>query len=219
MVDRTETIYSVIRPMQTTINFKAHDIVLEGRLDRAAAANAAIITHPHPLYGGDMNNFVVSIIAGCYARKGWTTLRFNFRGTGNSGGQYEDGIGEQQDIQAAIDYLESQGVETIELAGYSFGAYVLANWSRNNSAHPFRLHLVSPPVAFMDFDLKTAIPGLKEVFSGQFDDIAPQALIQRAMPLWCPEARLHIIEGADHFFGSQVDLLQNELLDVIPSVQ
>ncbi|NNK02751.1 MAG: alpha/beta hydrolase [Desulfatitalea sp.] len=154
-----------------------------------------------------MNNPVVSAIADAYARNTWTTLRFNFRGTGNSGGQYADGIGEQEDVQAAVIYLRQKGYRFIDLAGYSFGSWVLANWSRKHAPHHHRLILVAPPVAFVDFDCQAPIPGLHHVLTGSHDDYAPLATIQSAMPHWSPSARLTEIQGADHFMGRQLAAL------------
>lgn len=204
--------------MEASINFDTQGTSLEGRLNKQSPTHGVVISHPHPLYGGNMNNFVVTMIAATYAEKGWSTLRFNFRGTGASSGKYEDGIGEQYDIQAAVDYLKSHGVSTIELAGYSFGAWVTANWSRNNAPHTHHIQLVSPPVAFVDFDLQTPIPGLKNIFSGQLDDIAPSAQIQSALPNWSSDAKFHLIEGADHFFSHHAEPLSLEIAKTIAQI-
>lgn len=206
-----------MQAMKSAITLEAQQVSLEGRINTQSPTHAVVITHPHPLYGGDMNNMVVSIIAQAYQAKGWTTLRFNFRGTGNSTGQFEKGIGEQKDIQAAVDHLKATGFQTIELAGYSFGAWVLAGWSYQRKRHRYRLGMVSPPVAFVEFDMQSIIPGLAYVITGQLDDIAPPTAIQNAMPKWNPKANCHIIEGADHFFGGFTEPLQQYLNSVIPS--
>jgi len=194
--------------MNEKVTIDARDAVLEGRLKVASASHAVAIAHPHPLYGGDMNNPVVSVIADAFAEKGWSALRFNFRGAGRSTGRHDNGVGEQEDIQAAVDLLKSRGYRHIDLAGYSFGAWVMANWSRNRVAHGHRLLLVAPPVAFVDFDLEKAIPGLKHVFTGQLDDIAPPGPIESAMPRWGADAKFSMIEGADHFYQGYLDTLQ-----------
>lgn len=195
--------------MDQPITFRADDIVLDARLNRQAADRAAIIAHPHPLYGGDMDNGVVLALAEAYARQGWTTLRFNFRGTGRSTGQFDDGAGEQDDLQAAIDYLRQEGYDRIDLAGYSFGAWVIACWSRAHAHHTHRVLLVAPPVAFIDFGSRLPIPGLARVFAGDMDDLAPPAHIRTALPFWDPAARMELIQGADHsFWGHFQDLQQ-----------
>lgn len=196
---------------ETAITIAASDAVLEARIRTRSQSRAVIVTHPHPLYGGDMNNNVVAAVADAFGRQGWSTLRFNFRGVGQSTGQYADGLGEQDDVQAAIDYLKTNGFQTIDLAGYSFGAWVLAGWSRNQASDGHRLFLVAPPVAFVDFDLHTPIPGLHHVFTGSLDDLAPPEPIRSALPQWHPDARFTIIEGADHFFRGQTQTLQNAI--------
>lgn len=201
--------------METKITFEANGIALEGRLSQKTPRRAAIITHPHPLYGGDMDNPVVSVLADAYTGQGWTTLRFNFRGTGGSKGHFADGIGEQEDVQAAVDFLKQRGFVEIDLAGYSFGAWVITGWSRNNRSHPHRLLLVAPPVAFIDFDAQSPIPGLMSVFTGSLDDLAPPHLIESAMPQWHPRAHLNLIQGADHSFWGHFQNLQRSIAEAI----
>jgi len=193
------------------ITLTADGAILEGRLYQASLERAVIITHPHPLYGGDMDNNVVVVIAEAFAQQEWSTLRFNFRGVGKSTGQYADGIGEQNDIQAAIDYLILKGFQTIDLAGYSFGAWVLTGWARKNATHLHRLFLVSPPVAFVDFDDHSPIPGLYHIFTGSRDDLAPPRPIQKSLPQWHFRAQLTVIADADHFFWGHAQTLQKEI--------
>lgn len=201
--------------METQIILKAQGADLEGRLRTLSTTDAVIITHPHPLYGGDMNNSVVAVTADAYAQAGWSVLRFNFRGTGQSKGHHEDGIGEQKDIRAAIEFLLGRGYGNIDLAGYSFGAWVLAGWSRNNVAHGHRIVMIAPPVAFVDFDPEAPIPGLRHVITGSLDDLAPPVRIQSALPRWQPDARLCIIQGADHSFWGHFQTLRQKITDAI----
>ncbi|RJQ70005.1 MAG: alpha/beta hydrolase [Desulfobacteraceae bacterium] len=201
--------------METQIVLKAPGADLEARLRTTSKINAVVITHPHPLYGGDMNNSVVSIVADAYAQEGWSVLRFNFRGTGASKGHHEDGIGEQKDVRAAIDYLTAGGYRQIDLAGYSFGAWVLAVWARNNAAHPHRIFMVAPPVAFVDFDQRAAIPGLRHVITGSLDDLAPPGRIQSALPQWHQDAKLCVIQGADHSFWGHFQTLRQTMAKII----
>ena len=112
--------------METGISFSCEDFKIEGLLSRDDSDKGVVISHPHPLYGGDMHNNVVSAIQRAFQNKGYTTLRFNFRGVGRSGGRYAKGIGEQKDVQSALALLEEMGIAKIHLAGYSFGAWVNA---------------------------------------------------------------------------------------------
>jgi alpha/beta superfamily hydrolase len=118
--------------MAEQIIFSSGAFTIEGLLDKNSETNGVIITHPHPLYGGNMHNNVVISITNTYQKMGYTTLRFNFRGVGNSQGSYGDGVGEQEDVRAAISYLTDSSINQIDLAGYSFGAWVNALAATNN---------------------------------------------------------------------------------------
>jgi alpha/beta superfamily hydrolase len=102
---------------EQTVHFPASSLQLEGLLSLASGDKGVVITHPHPLYGGDMHNNVVDTLARVYRQHGYTTLRFNFRGVGGSQGHYDEGEGEQEDIKAALDYLLGQGKTRLDLAG------------------------------------------------------------------------------------------------------
>ena len=115
------------------ITFQSDGLQLQGRLHRAGV-NGVVVTHPHPLYGGDMNNPVVETITQAYQHKGYTTLRFDFRGVGDSQGMYDEGIGEKRDVCQAMAYLAQINIENICLAGYSFGAWI------NAQIHPADAH-------------------------------------------------------------------------------
>jgi len=88
--------------MKKTTTFISDRFEIEGRLTEGDQQKAVVITHPHPLYGGDMHNNVVDTVSYAYQKNGYTTLRFNFRGVGGSQGSYSDGIGEQEDVRAAV---------------------------------------------------------------------------------------------------------------------
>ena len=97
---------------------------IEGLLRKQPGENGVVICHPHPLMGGSMHNNVVEAIKDAFALQNYTTLRFNFRGAGNSTGNYDEGRGEQTDILSAHEFLKKSGIEKIFFAGYSFGAWV-----------------------------------------------------------------------------------------------
>jgi alpha/beta superfamily hydrolase len=153
---------------------------------------------------------VVESIVSTYREKGFTTLRFNFRGVGNSRGQFDDGIGEQKDIVAARSYLKEMGIKQIDLSGYSFGAWANAMVGCLDSSEKDMI-MVSPPVAFVDFSLITALPCLKLVVTGSRDDIAPVHQINEMLPKWNLAAHLKIIDGADHFYGGYLSELKSVL--------
>lgn len=201
--------------IEETVIFNAADLKLEGRLCKARGGKAAAITHPHPLYGGDMYNPVVEAICRAFHQKGYTTLRFNFRGTGRSQGAYDEGKGEQTDVISALGYLSGLGAEAITLAGYSFGAWVNAlSACRLGLDHP--MVMVSPPVAFIDFKDISTLPGLTCVVTGSDDEIAPHDPISRMAPAWNKEAAFEVIEGADHFYFGFFNDLERVLSKHIP---
>ena len=123
--------------MERPITITSVDLNLEGRLNPVSVIKAAVIMHPHPLYGGDMDNAVVACAARAYHKAGWTTLRFNFRGTGLSQDRFDEDIGEQDDLQGAVDHLQNMALKNIELVGYSFGAAVALRWSERHADHSY----------------------------------------------------------------------------------
>ena len=169
-----------------------------------------MITHPHPLYGGDMHNPVVTAMMQVYQTHDYTTLRFNFRGTGNSQGTYADGLGEQEDVRAALAHLANFGIRHLTLAGYSFGARVNAHLTCQDDGVEAMV-MVSPPVAFMDFGYIASLDCLNLIITGSRDEIAPSGLINQLIPKWNPEVRFEIIEGADHFYGGYLERLKRIL--------
>jgi alpha/beta superfamily hydrolase len=146
-----------------------------------------------------MRNPVVETVADLYARRGLTSLRFNFRGVGGSGGTYDDGVGEMDDIRAAVGFLRNQGVQRIDLAGYSFGAWVAARMDVEAEGVD-RLILVSPPVDFLSFAEVGALPKLALVVIGDEDDFGAAERVRKQAARWNPDARFEIVPDADHFF-------------------
>jgi alpha/beta superfamily hydrolase len=184
-----------------------------------APDRGVVVTHPHPLYGGDMHNSVVDTVAKVYGELGWSTMRFNFRGVGASQGSYDQGQGEQDDLQAAIDFLSTKGIQKIHLAGYSFGAWVISRWSQRISASGHHIILVSPPVAFLDFEDIGPIAGLAGVIAGERDHIAPPDKITAMLPRWQPGIQLQVLKRTDHFFTGRLNSLEQSLAEIISSIK
>jgi len=199
--------------MAEKISFLSDGYDLEGLLDLKSNVRGVVITHPHPLYGGDMYNYVVETIADAFQKKGYSTLRFNFRGVGKSQGQYDEGIGERQDVVSAINFLSQQGIKTIDLAGYSFGAYINAHVGCRNIRN---MVMVSPPVNFMRFDGVKELPCLTLVVSGDEDEFASPDEIRRHLPVWNADTRFDIISDADHFYGGRLRELEMLLYSRTP---
>ena len=191
------------------------DVTLEALLSEAAGKDAILVAHPHPLYGGDMYNNVVEAVVRAYFDMGYTTLRFNFRGVGRSSGSFDNGIGERKDIKAVFDYLMDMGKERIAVAGYSFGAWVVA-LSLGDLIYTDHVVLVSPPVSMVDFSFLAGDPRIKLVITGSYDYIAPPDLLERMLNLWNPKAVFRIIEGADHFYwghSGEIEAIVKEFLE------
>jgi len=161
----------------------------------------AVLCHPHPLYGGSMHDAVLDCLARPLLAAGVTCLRFNFRGVGSSTGSYDDGVGEVDDLLAAIDWLRTHEQPTeLWLGGYSFGAYVV--WqSLAAGATPDRLLLIAPPISRLPFvsrqpDCPT------DIFAGAEDEFVDQGELAG----WAG-VNVHLLTGADHFFlGCHDDL-------------
>ncbi len=178
------------------------NLKIEGLSENLSGDKGVVVTHPHPLYGGDMYNNVVEEVVQAYREKEYSTLRFNFRGVGSSQGVYDNAIGEQEDVRAALRHLSGLGKRRIDLAGYSFGAWVnaigLETFDQVN-----RVIMVSPPVGLLDFESLAFSPKIRLVIAGSHDDIANVQAIKDVMPNWNPEAILRIIQDADHFYAGK----------------
>jgi alpha/beta superfamily hydrolase len=200
--------------MEKIVTFNSDRYEIEGRLAEGDHPKGVVITHPHPLYGGDMHNNVVAAVSRTYQKIGGTTLRFNFRGVGGSQGNYDDGIGEQEDVRAAVAYLADSGIRQIDLAGYSFGAWVNA-LAVHDGLKIDNMIMVSPPVAFIDFKSISSLGNLKLIVTGSRDDIAPAAMVEKLYPAWSPTAKFEVISGADHFYGGYQDKLEAVLVNYL----
>ena len=189
--------------MESLCSFTSGDLVLEGLYEKQAGEKAVVITHPHPLLGGDMDNPVVQQIKTTYRDKGYASLCFNFRGVGRSQGVHDHGRGEKNDVIAALSFLKDQGYSNVDLAGYSFGAYV--NLGVACECHDFnRVVLVSPPVDFMDFGDLAGASSLYMVLTGSDDTYASPAHIKKLLKNWNKNAIFIEIPGADHFYSGNM---------------
>jgi len=176
------------------------DLSLEALLALPPSPPAGVvICHPHPLYGGDMENPVVVRVQEVCAALGLATLRFNFRGVGASGGVHGGGVAEQEDAAAALDVLaKATNGGVLAIAGYSFGSRIAALVG-SRDGRVAGIALIAPPLAMSDFGFleDTRVPTL--AVAGTRDQYCPPddfARFTAARP-WITAAA---IEGADHFF-------------------
>ena len=179
--------------------------------DKETRGAVAVILHPHPLYGGTLNNKVVHYLSRTCNQLGIPSLRFNFRGVGESRGIYDDGRGETEDCLAVLDWVQERrpGFD-IWLAGFSFGAYVAY---RSVHRHPriSRLLTVAPPVNLFDFKVLTAPSCPWTLIQGELDELVPAASVENWVDTLPVQPR-KILLPADHFFHGQLNALQAALL-------
>ena len=182
-----------------------------------------MVCHPHPLYGGSMDNKVVHTIFRGFRDSGLQGLRFNFRGVGLSEGEYSEGLGEQQDLAAVVDWCATATEASAwTLAGFSFGSYVAAAAvsTLRQSALPAcqRLVLVAPPVHHFDFAEIARFPCPVDVIQGTADEVVPLQEVTR----WVDQRNdsgddvsLHLLEGVSHFFHGALPELKETVLSVL----
>lgn len=168
----------------------------------------AVIAHPHPLFGGTMDNKVVQTIARAFVQCGWQAIRFNFRGVGASGGTYDEGRGEADDMLAVIDQLASTG--PIALAGFSFGAFVTSHVVARVHSQRAIERVVLVGTAASRFDVAPLPTELHErtlVVHGEADDTVPlAAAMDWARPQVLP---VTVVPAGGHFFHGQLPLLKS----------
>lgn len=193
--------------MEKTITIPVQGIRLEGRLNlNSESEKGVVITHPHPLYGGNMNHPVVLKIADAFYDAGFTTLRFNFRGTCGSTGMFDNGTGEQDDVRAALAFIKGQGISASFLAGYSFGSWVNAHVVSAGAAIQDHI-MVSPPVAFIGFDTVKNLPDTGLIITGQVDEIAPPNQIVSLLQKWKISPQFSVLDRGDHFYSTHLKAL------------
>ena len=173
---------------------------LEARLAPLANPKGGfVVCHPHPLYGGDLDNPVIIRAAEVAQAAGYATLRFNFRGAGTSEGVHDKGRGEQEDVRAAMAALATHlpAGSRVGVMGYSFGAAMAARATRP-SVPEAPLGLIAPPLGMYDFDFLQTSPGRLLLVAGTADAYCPVEALHRLAAITSAEER--IVEGADHFF-------------------
>ena len=187
--------------------FPGPDGRLEGRYHPQPNRDApiAIVLHPHPQFGGTMNNRVVYNLHYAFHQMGFSVLRFNFRGVGRSQGEYDQGIGELSDAAAALDYLQAQNQNARHcwVAGFSFGAWIgMQLLMRRPDITGFIS--VAPPANMYDFSFLAPCPASGLIINGAADRIAPPRDVAGLAAKLQEQKGITIthteIEGADHFF-------------------
>ncbi len=183
---------------------------LEGRYhpQKQKDAPIALILHPHPQFGGTMNNRVVYNLHYAFHEIGFTVLRFNFRGVGRSQGEYDQGVGELSDAASALDYLQSlhPNAKHCWVAGFSFGAWIgMQLLMRRPEITGFIS--ASPPANMYDFSFLAPCPASGLIINGLADRVAPPADTRALVEKLHEQKGITItheeIEGAGHFFENE----------------
>ncbi len=188
---------------ESPVTFKSGELELEGliALPERDSAGAAVVCHPHPMYGGSMCNNVVEAALDALWQRGYATLRFNFRGVGASEGEYDGGEGEVDDARAAVAYLAGRrSAASVLLAGYSFGASVALQAGMDDPGVG-RVVAIALPVAMLKVRIAADVTKPMLLVSGDRDSYSPIDPLRELAAKIGKAARLEFIEGADHFFG------------------
>lgn len=179
---------------------------------------AAIVCHPHPLFGGTMHNKVVYRIARAFEDAAFAVLRFNFRGVGYSEGEHDDGRGEQDDLRAAMKFIaEKYSGAEIWLAGFSFGSAVML---RGPSCDGRVRAIIAVGTPFPKYDFsEIAHCGKPKLFvQGSLDEFGPVSDLEKFFATLDEPKQLKFIESADHFFESRLPELSHAVSAFIASV-
>jgi alpha/beta superfamily hydrolase len=173
-----------------------------------AVRGTVVIAHPHPLFGGTMQNKVVQTLARAFVQCGWQAVRFNFRGVGASAGVYDEGRGEAADMLSVVAQVAPQG--PLALAGFSFGAFVTSHVAQTLHAQRSLDKLVLVGTAASRFSVAPVAPEWHErtlVLHGEQDDtVALSSVMDWARPQTLP---VTVIPGVEHFFHGQLPLLKS----------
>lgn len=186
----------------------------------AEATHAAVVCHPHPLFGGTLHNKVVFHTMKALNSFGFPVLRFNFRGTGLSQGEHDHGVGEVDDVRAALDWLDREFHRPLLFAGFSFGAAVglRAAYADPRVAALIAVGTPVGPVAAGEeeprnytFDFLRDCIKPKLFVSGARDQFGPRSKLEALVASLAEPKKLVIIEGADHFFEGRLRELREAI--------
>ena len=203
---------------EINLSFPCGDLSLEGVLNMPGGKGplaAVVVCHPHPIYGGDMNNNVVVAVCNALALKGIASFRFNFRGVGRSEGRFVQGLGEQEDIRAAVSSLrmaEDIDMDRIGLVGYSFGAGVALSVAPGDERVQ-AVAAISPIIPQPTLNQLRGYFKPKLFLCGSRDSFITLDELQR-IAYELPEPKeSEVISGADHFWRGYEEKVANKVAD------
>jgi alpha/beta superfamily hydrolase len=195
---------------------------IEGRYhhNETKGAPIVIVLHPHPLYGGTMNNKIAYNLYQTFVRAGFSALRFNFRGVGKSQGKFDDGIGELADAATALDWLQQQNMDasTCWIAGFSFGAWIAMQLLMRRPEIDGFIS-VSPPANLYDFAFLSPCPAAGLITMGNKDEIVAEEAVNKLATKLAGQKGANIeykvISGADHYYRNNLEELNGTIDDYI----
>jgi len=192
---------------------------LEGRYHHSKKPGApiALILHPHPQFGGTMNNKVVYAMYKSFVKRGFSTLRFNFRGVGRSQSTFDNGQGEMSDAASALDWMQAHNpnASSCWIGGFSFGAWIsMQLMMRRPEINGFIS--ISPPASQHDFSFLAPCPASGILIHGDRDEIVPVDSVDKLAAKLKSQKNItidyEIVKGCDHFFGDHMAQL-NKIVD------
>ncbi len=195
---------------------------LEARYAHAKEPNApiAIMLHPHPQHGGNMNNRIVYALYRVFVRRGFSALRFNFRGVGRSEGGFARGEGELSDAAAVLDWLQAYNQDSSQcwIAGFSFGAWIgMQLLMRRPEITGFIS--IAPPANLYDFSFLAPCPASGLILQGEADELVPHQMVgelaQKLRAQRYIEIDYRVVPRANHFFHGMIDRLTEEVDDYL----
>jgi uncharacterized protein len=198
--------------------FTGPDGRLEGRYhpSKEPMAPIALILHPHPQAGGTMNNKIVFALYQLFVKRGFSVLRFNFRGVGRSQGRFDNGIGELSDAASALDWMQqfNQDAPATWVAGYSFGAWIgMQLLMRRPEIRGFIS--VSPPANLYDFSFLAPCPSSGLIVQGTGDELVTHSSVQKLVDKIKTHKHITIdyetVEGAGHNYETETDELMGKV--------
>lgn len=205
--------------------FKEHTEIITGNIgdieiryhDGEYDKPVVVVCHPHPLHGGSMDNKVVHTLIKAFASLGLSTLRFNFRGVGQTAGEYDKGRGESDDLLVACQWIRHRHPRRpLWLAGFSFGAYVALRAHQKAKAE--QLCLVAPPVSLYDF---TKLPEVKipwMVIQGGEDEVIDPDAVADWLESRSPRPYVVWYKDAGHFFHGKLNLVKDTVIQAAQRV-
>ena len=204
------------------VNFNGPDGRLEGRYSHSKMPNApvALLLHPHPQHGGTMNNKVVYSLYQTFVRRGFSALRFNFRGVGRSQGQFDNGPGEMSDAASALDWMQSYNPNASGcwIGGFSFGAWIGMQLMMRRPEISGYIS-VAPPASIYDFTFLAPCPASGLIVHGGKDDLVPVASVEKLTQKLAAQKTIsvdyRVIESADHFFRDDLESLSDHVEDYL----